>query len=438
MNERAQTSERGQVLPIALAVLLILTIFVPLMVFYTQRDSIWAVKQAATTRAFHLSEAGVEKAYLYISQSTTTWQALMDGTAQAGYNFDVSYSDIDGGTYSVSITSGPASQEVTVVSVGRDKLKREVRSLKVVYGNSVYGAVAIYAGTGAQIGGGVNVEWGGIMSPYTISANSKNHPQFWSASQIITKDTDPSPPNCDSPNCVQWHSYYPNIPPAPAIDFVTYRTSAAANVTGGCPASGHTTTPTGCYYNGAVTSWKETTAGTIFIEGDLTITSPGMYHHGDMVVMGNINLPNGQWGNGPANTPMTMPSDAWKQYGNDWTYYYNNFDNSSAVFPGVNGTHTTPSVCHGATANTTGCTSSKLAVNGMLYVGGNFNNGGGGGGNSDIYGALYVLGSATQTAASGVTFYYNAAASSGLLTTSISLSRISWQDSNYGWPAALP
>lgn len=74
----------------------------------------------------------------------------------------------------------------------------------------------------------------------------------------------------------------------------------------------------------------------------------------------------------------------------------------------------------------------------MLYVGGNFNADGGGGGNSDIYGALYVIGSASQTASSGVTFYYNAAASTGLLTTNVSLSRISWQDTNYGWPSALP
>lgn len=434
MKRSARKPAKGQVLPIALAVLMILTIFVPLMVFFTQRDAIWAVKQAANTTAFHLAESGVEKAYLYISQSTTTWQALMDGTAQTGYQFDTSYSDIDGGTYSVSITSGPASQEVTVISVGRDRLKRETRALKVVYGNSVYGAVAIYAGAGAQIGGGVNVEWGGIMSPYTIDAANRNHPQFWSASQIATKDTNPDPPNCDSPNCVQWHAYYPNIPPAPSIDFTAYRTSAAANMGGGCPAGG---TPAGsCYYSGSVANWKYTTTGPIFIEGDLTIKSPGMYHDGDMVVMGNVNLPNGVWGNG--SSAMTMPPDAWKQYGNDWAFYVQNFDNAQATYPGLNGTYTTPAVCHGSVSNTAGCSSSKLAVKGMLYVGGNFNNGGGGGGNSDIYGALYVIGSATQTAASGVNFYYNAAASSNLITTNVSLMRISWQDSMYGWPPALP
>lgn len=421
---------RGQVLPIAIAVLMILTIFVPLMVFYTQRDAAWTVKQAASTNAFHLAEAGVEKAYLMISQSTITWQALMDGTAQSGYSFDTSYGDVSGGTYSVSVTSGPDSQEVTVYSVGRDRQKREVRALKVVYANAVYGAMAIYAGTGAQIGGGVNVEWGGVMSPYTIDAASRNHPQFWSASKIISKDTDPNPPNCDSPNCVQWHSYYPNIPPPPSLRFNDYRSSAAANTTGGCPAGG---TPSGsCYYAGSVTNWKQTTNGTIFIEGDLTIKSPGMYHAGSLIVMGNVNLPNGVWGNGTAT--MTMPSNAWKQYGNDWSFYRSNFDAAApTTFPGLTGTYTTPSSC-----DPTACVSTKLAVNGMLYVGGNFNNGGGGGGTSDIYGAMYVLGSATQTAASGVNFYFNAAAASGLLTTNVSLVRVSWQDSTLGWPSSLP
>lgn len=343
MSQKTRTPRRGQVLPIALACLLILTIFVPLMVFFTQRDAIWSVKQAGNTRAFHLAESGAEKAFLYLVQSTTTWTNLMNGTAQTGYVFDTSYADVNGGTYTVSITSGPGTQQATVISVGRDNLRREVRSIKVIYGNSVYGAIAIYAGAGAQIGGGVNVEWGAIMSPYTINANSRDFPQFWTASQIITKDTDPSPPNCDAPNCVQWHSYYPSIPPAPSIDFTMYRASAAANTTGGCSANASVATPAGsCYYAGNVTNWNETTTGTIFVEGDFTVKSPGMYHNGALVVMGNVYLPNGVWGKGTAT--MTMPADAWKQYGNSWTHYHNTFDTGSpATFPGLTGTYTTPS-----------------------------------------------------------------------------------------------
>lgn len=418
----------------ALAILLVLTILVPLMVFYTQRDSIWTVKQAANTTAFHLAEAGVEKGYLFLAQSTITWSNVMKGQAQTGYNFDVGYADVSGGTYAISITSGPGSQQATVITVGRDARKRETRALKVVYSNASYGATAIYAGKGVQIGGQVDVEWGGVMSPGTIDAANRNHPQFWSAGQILTKDTSPNPPNCDSPNCVQWHAYYPNIPPAPQLDFSFYRSSAAANTGGGCPAGG---TPAGsCYYAGSVSNWNYTTTGIVFVEGSLTVKSPGMGHTGSFIVMGNVNLPNGQWGySGSPGTSLRLPPDAWKQYGNDWTFYRNTFDQSAPMsFPGLNSTsYTSPTLCVPSP-----CLSQKVAVNGFMYVGGNFNNGGGGGGNSDIYGVLYAIGSATQTASSQVTFYYNADAANNIITTNISLSRSSWQDATYGWPPALP
>lgn len=434
-TSRRTLDARGQILPIAVAILIVLTILVPAMVYYAQRDSIWSAKQASNTGAFHLAEAGIEKAYLFVSLSTSTWDILQLGTAQADYNFDKSYTDIAGGTYTVSVTSGPGAQQVTIISVGRDRLKREVRALKAVYSNSIFGNTAIYAGRGVQIGGQVTVEWGGVMSPYTIAANNLGHPQFWSASQILTKDTDPNPPNCDSPNCVQWHSFQANLPPPPTIDFDFYRSSAAINFTGNCPAGG---TPAGsCYYASgaaAAADWKETTNGIVFFEGALTVKSPGMYHKGAMVVMGQMNLPNGAWGVGSAT--MTMPPDAWKQYGNDWAAYRAGYDTAApATFPGLDNTsYTSPSVC----APASGCVSSKIAVNGFLYVGQNFNNGGGGGGNSDIYGVLYSVGSATQTANSPVTFYYNGNAANQIKATNVNLTRVSWQDTLVGWPASLP
>jgi hypothetical protein len=114
------------------------------------------------------------------------------------------------------------------VQHARDRYGKETRALRIIYGNAILGDTAIFSGQGVQIGGGVDVEWGGVMSPYTIAANSKNHPQFWSASQITTKDTSANPPNCDSPGCCQWHAYQANLPSPPLIDFDFYRASAAA------------------------------------------------------------------------------------------------------------------------------------------------------------------------------------------------------------------
>lgn len=418
-------NDKGQILPGAVAMLTILAVMVPAMVMWIQRENIFATKQNMNTTAFHMAEAGIEKAYLYVSLSTITWNAIQNGTAQADYSFDKKFTDIEGGSYAISITSGPAAQQVTIVTVGRDRYGKESRALRAVYSNAIMGDTAIFAGQGVQIAGGTNVHWGAVMSPSNIDATSRDYPQFWSASQIIGKDTSANPPNCDSPGCCQWHSFQATLPTTPALDFDFYRTSATA--TTGCPAGG---TPAGrCYYGGNVTGWNNTTAGkTIFIEGDLSVTSPGMFHTGTMIVMGNINLPNGAWGNGTAT--MTMPTKAWKQYCNNWAAYtgYATDTTAPAAFPGINSDYI---------ATVAPLTSTKIAVNGFLYVGGNFNNGGGGGGNSDVYGVLYAIGTSTLSAASPIDFYYNGSATSNIVTTNVSLSRVSWQDEVRGWPSGL-
>ncbi|MDE2492090.1 MAG: hypothetical protein KGM24_14675 [Elusimicrobia bacterium] len=432
MSQRSPVSRRGQVLPIVVIAMMVLMVLVPLMVFYTQTESRWSVKQAASTRAFHLAESGIEKGYLAISESTNVWTDLQSGTVPADYRFDKEYSDIDGGTYAISISSGPGTQQATILSVGRDSKGREVRAIEATYSNSPLSGVAIYAGKGAQIGNGVNVEWGAILSPNTIDAASRNHPQFWSATSIISKDTNPDPPNCDSPNCCQWHAYQTNLPPAPSIDLDFYKSSATAS---SCPTGNPNKYPSGaspagsCYWPTDVTFKSVTGTGqTVYVNGNLTIQSPGIYIQGNLLVTGNVILPNGVWGNGSAT--MGVPSDAWKQYCNDWSYYKTNFDTAApAAFPGLASSYAPTGLTY---------PSSKLSVNGLLYVGGNFNDGGGGGGNSDVYGALYALGSSTETANSPVNFYFNADAASNIKTTSIILTRTSWRDSTVGWPSGLP
>ncbi len=416
--------ERGQILPGAIAMLVILAVMVPAMVYWVQRENIFASKQSRSTTAFHLAEAANEKAYLYVSQSTITWNLIQSGSAMTNYKFDKAYTDIAGGTYTISITSGPGTQQMTVVTVGRDRYAKETRALRIVYANTILGDTAIFAGGGVQISGGSNVHWGAVMSPNNVDATSRNYPQFWSASQITGKDTSANPPNCDSPDCCQWHSYQTSLPTTPLIDFDFYRSSAAAST--GCPAGG---TPAGsCYYAGDVTGWSNTTSGkTIFVEGSLGVSSPGMFHTGTMIVMGNINLPNGVWGNGTVN--MTMPTRAWKQYCNSWAQYQSYGDiTAPAVFPGLDSDYN---------ASATTVSSSKISVNGFMYVGGNFNNGGGGGGNSDVYGVLYAIGTSTISASSPVDFYYNGNAAGGIVTTNVNLVRSTWQDEVRSWPSGL-
>jgi hypothetical protein len=429
-------NSRGQVLPLAIMLLLVLLIMVPLMVVFSQTEAKWSVKESQSTQAMHLAEAGIEKAYLKISVSTLTWVSLQAGGATASaaltnYNFDKSFSDMGSGTYTISITSGPGNQQATIISVGRSSALKMTRAIKAVYSNSPLGGISIFAGKGAQIGGGVNVEWGGVASPYSIDSGGRNHPQFWSASSIVGKDTDPNPPNCDSPSCCQWHAYYSGLPPAPTLDLNYYASSAAASNCAGLDISPGVATPAGsCYYAVSQTSVKgsPTTQGqTIFVNGDLTVSSPGIDIVGNLLVTGNINLPNGVWGTG--SHTMSIPSDAWKQYCNDWAVYQGYDAGAPTSFPGMSSSYSPAGLTKAGTG--------KTAVYGLLYVGGNFG-GAGGGGQADIYGALYSVGSSSETSNSGVTFYYDAAAASNLQTTAIILSRVSWQDTLNGWPPALP
>ncbi len=425
-------ARRGQIMIIAIMCLLVLAIMLPVMVMYTRTESNWSVKDSQSTQAFHLAESGIEKAYLEISLSTQNWITIQNGGALADYHFDKSYTAVGaGGSYAISISSGPGTQQATIISVGRDIRKREVRAIMAVYTNSPLGGIAIYAGKGAQIGNGVSVEWGGVVSPNIIDPGGAAHPQFWSASSIVGFDTNPTPPNCDSPACCQWHSFMANMPPAPTLDLGFYASSAAASNCSGM--GGGTQSPAGsCYFSGSVTTdhtWSGVSGKTIYVDGDLNVTSSGKLDVvGNLLVTGNVNLPSGAWGQG--SHIMNIPSDGWKQYCNDWAFYKSNFDGGApSSFPGLNASYAPTGLTH---------SSSKLAVYGLLYVGGNFNNGGGGGGNSDVYGALYSMGSSSETAHSAVTIYFDADAAKNLQTTQIILTRASWQDSNVGWPSALP
>ncbi len=429
---RSIKEEKGQVLAIVIVLLLIVSTLVPVMVMYTQRESVWTAKQAHNTTAFHLAESGIEKGFLAVSQSTLTWVNLQDtGVPIEDYHFDREYTDISGGTYAISITSGPLEEQATIVSIGRDTKKREVRALKAVYTNSPLGGIAVYGGGGAQVDGGVEVEWGAVISPGTVNADSRLSPQFWSASGITTYDTNPEQPNCDPVDttnntaCCQWHAYATNIPLNPIIDLTFYKSSATAST--GCPTGG---TPEGsCYYTGNV-SWssQDLIGKTVYIEGNLTLGSPGLDMKGNLIVMGNMSTTSGNFGKGTYNMPM--PTDAWKQYCRNWDYYRSEWDGAaSATFPGINASYTSnPAITQG---------SNKIAVWGLMYVGGSFSVGGGGGG-TDMYGVMYVVGTATMTSSSAVTLWYNAEAAKSLQLTRLFLSRVSWQNTLNSWPSNLP
>lgn len=404
-------------LVLVLALLVVMSTLVPLMVLYTQRESRWSEKQTQSTTAFHLAESGIEKGYRAISLSTATWYALTDnGTQITDFKFDKAFTDVPGGSYTVSITSGPEEREATVISVGRvTKGSRSVvRAVKAVFAQ-FSDDIAVQSLGGVNVNGKVDVEWGAVISERDINTDGRTYPIFKSAADIVDRDSDgEGGVNCDQPNCCQWFSYNQDVPKDPGINLGQYRTDANA---------------IGRLYVGDQ-SWKNTDytgGGTTYVEGNLTLAQT-LNIVGNLIITGNLNVPNGVWGSGSVD--MTVPQTAWKQYCNNWSYYKTTFEpaNAYSAYSYV------PSGYKSAATLNYQPTQNKTAVQGFLYVGGNISGSGSGSGNTRIFGSVFVVGSVTLGSNSNVTVYYDRVAAKEVKTLRLNLRRESWQSLLRDWP----
>lgn len=420
--------ERGAILVGVILLLVVMSILVPAMVLLVQREAKWSVKNQHDMAAFHQAESGIEKGYRALTMSTGTWYALIEqGTGINRFLWDYRFTDIDGGHYSVGVSSGPEERQATVVAIGRDKKGNAVRGLKAIYAQNTLGDIAIQAMDGVQVAGGVQVEWGAVVGPDYLDAGGRTYPQFWSAAGL-SFDNDPNPQNCDQPDCCQWFAFSPDVPPDPGIDLAFYRSSAAATT---CPIAGGT--PEGsCYYKTAQ-SWDsfDLTGGVVFVENNLTVGTPGVNVIGTLMVTGNLTTTSGAWGKGSA--VMAVPRTAWKQYCNNWAHYLSEFSDpdAPAAFPGLDSTYlSSTTFTHNPNPN------GKFAVQGFMYVGGAFSTSGGGG-NAFVYGNMLAQGSVSIAANSGVTVFYNKEAAQNIRTKKVNLRRILWQDQVLPWPSGL-
>lgn len=437
---------RGQVLIGVIIIMLVMAIIVPAMVMFVQNEAKWSVKQNENVSAFHLAEAAIDRGYRKISESTGTWaDAQENAIFPSGYQFNRVYTDLTGGCYAISISSGPVDDQVTIISVGIQSKGHETRAIKAIYTNSATD-IAIHAkGAVGITGNNFQLEWGAVVTPKAITIGTRSHPQYYSGSSI-DKDTNGSaPPNCDSPNCIWWYSYDSSIPPQPDIDFDFYRSSAQGVVLGAdetvaasCAASpaGSTYYPATCANPvtfGNVTTQK---GRTIFVEGNAHINSSGGNHHiiGNFIVMGNLTTSNGNIGTGTETIPI--PQTAWKQYGNDWPFYLATYNipggdtTAPAAFPGLTSGYRSPAT---AVFTITG----KIFTHGFLYIGGNFSTGTGGG-SFALVGTAYVNGNVSLDTNSQGRLYYDAETGNKVKNTTIVLRRESWENlPKQTWPSGL-
>jgi Tfp pilus assembly protein PilX len=421
MKQPRRRLEGGQVLAGVVLLTLILMIIVPAMVRWVQIDSRMSVKDRKSTIAFNLAQAGIDRAYWKLKGSTTTWANARNGIALSGYNFDQAYSDVEGGAYRISISSGPASQTVTVIAEGRDTMNREKRAIKTVYTNLTIPG-AIISGAGISEGGSSIVHWGPMLAMSNItltgSAATNHFPRKLSKQVVLPFDVNGlTPPNTDN---LEWWSGY-NVPELPVFDFAALRSSAAATNTLNCSGTvtgthvNHVTCGSACtnctvqnlykdlYYNsGYVWYWDNNVSWT---------GSNGV--KGTVIVRGNLSIA-GTDNFVPA--AMNVPSSAWQEY--------QKFDTSAVnQYPGDTGLRSTAatyvlgscgSTCEGSASG------GDVGIEGFAYVGGTISMTG----DSDVHGALWV--EQGWSGAGNVMIFYDDSLS--LPQLNVTLARTSWQE----------
>ncbi|MDD5627488.1 MAG: hypothetical protein PHU21_00370 [Elusimicrobia bacterium] len=427
---------RGQLLVGVLLLLMLLALIVPAMVSYIQSESRWTVKQGQSANAFQLAEAAVDRGYQKVTESTGVWKSLQQGIPITNYHFDRSYDELEGGSYAIDVSSGPGEQSVTITGIGRDKRRKEVRALQVVYANASMGNSAIEAANGVTMSGSnVDVEWGSIMSPKTIDVGDKLHPAYYSASNIIVDGTNygPTDAHCDSPNCWWWKSYWSGVPPIPPIDFGSYQSSAAASGYAPYPAcytgSGKSKAKISYYTVGDLspTSCTDLSGNTYYVTGSWNNFDGAIA--GNVIVLGNLSFQNGSLNTIPTYAAR-VPGTAWKNYCNDWASYQA-YDSGASGQP----------ACFGSLNNTYKATGVTYdigpAVHGFMYVGGDLSLPNGGGNSGILHGVIVVNGRADVNTNAHGRIYYDDSIAANILVTKIELSRQSWQGVLLPWPASL-
>ncbi|MBL8023169.1 MAG: hypothetical protein JNK54_02650 [Elusimicrobia bacterium] len=407
----------GNALVMVVVILAVLMILVPGFVQFITSDTRLTVKANNSTRAFQLAESALERGFQTLTMSTATLALVSSGTAVAGYNFDVTYSEPNVGEYQIRLASQTAST-ILITGVGRTTADGAVRAVRAEYARLGDLNNSITAEGIVGMGGSTEVEWGSVLSRTGIATSGRNHPRFYSVGSVTPQDGNGSaPPNTDN---VQWWSYKTDLPPNPTLDLPYYQVQSQAD---GATISACGST----FYKVGDSSFKgcknggSPQTGTWFVTGNASFKpgSGGNIMEGVLIALGYVEIQ----GNGGSSRTMTVPvpPKAWKEYGNDWNYYRSNFDGAA---PGSYAA----AVAADYTASTTK-TIDNILFSGLFYAGGGLQFTGSG--NSSVYAAAIVQGA--PALGSNHTFYFNPDAAVAAKTTNRSIQRISWRDVACTW-----
>lgn len=451
-------SKRGQVLPVVMVALVVLSLVIAALIRWMQHDSLWAVKDQKSTAAINLAEAAIDRGAWKLQSSTYTWSQAAAGATIAGFNFDVTYYDVPGGSYRIRFATSTGGM-VTIVGEGRDTANKETRAISALFLNqTIYSP--LMAGGMVTWARGLGVYWGPIMSQGNIQlmddfVASQYYPRKFARGSVIGTAANPrdtnglTPPNTDN---TEWWSEYAGVPDVPILDFAALRSSAAATGTlnvYGCRNS----TPVGawdarssCGSTGSHNlhfgnSWNHplgarfspSTPYVWYWDGDVTLSgaycggsacnqSAGL--RGSVIVRGNLTIDTP----GEYNYTGPVPTNAWLEH--QKLLIATNDTSASSEYPADTGLRSNSSTFAFGTASWCqpgqGCGwRTTVGIRGFTYVGGNltilqF---------LDFNGAVWVNGTVTASGGSATAFcgiFYDNTLSVPALN--VILQRQSWQE----------
>lgn len=442
---------QGQMaITMVLSILLFLMLMFPVMNLFVQNEGKWSVKEKKSTTAFHLAEAGIDRARWKLLENDDFWYVTATGTL-AGYHFDQVYEGdtaAGAGTYTINITSDPVDATKRIVeSVGRDKTSSQIRRIRAVLINDNNANFATRAANlVSNTGGNDHIEWGPVISGNSIETctgggactpaktSFRIFPRYFSSGHVTPQDGGSTAASTDD---IYWWSYY-EVPPFPNVNFSAYISSANASdaLYGGAP-NGCGKTTGAKYHHTALMgaaefkNCQDTSGRTYYIDlgVDVTFKSGGTnFIRGTVIMQGNFIISGSGGANGAY--PAKLPPQAWKEYGHDATTWahYKVFD------PGC--PHATYAAALNANYLPTGVTYnlSNVLIHGFAYTGGS--QGLQGGGNCNINGVLLSAQNATMgTSTMGI--YYDDEVAQDIMMQGVVIKLHSWYEVKAEWPAGL-
>lgn len=459
---------RGQMaITMVISAMLLLMIAIPMMDTYVRNEAKWSVKERKSTLAFHMAEAGLDRGYWKIKENDANWVTLAEGGTIEGYDDDVVYSDIEGGSYKIKMQQGDTNLEVKITATGKDNSNNEFRALRAVY--SKEGVMAALQAGSVGGGGNAEVHWGPMMSISGMTlagAANQLYPRKYARTSITTtggypsrdSDINTTPnkgPHTDDGH-IEWWSYNepPGVPNILTPDTSYYITLAKAQT---CVPAG----TEGCYYDVANWTLNNLVDTTCTVGADPKVRvytgnatfGGNKYFCGVLIVLGNLTFSGGSSNSG--RITVTPPATAWKEYqcnvpshrGDDdpgdmstWPYETagahdpahpswcatSPHGDTAAVdeYPGDAGYHVAPSSYNfyngrTATGEMGGVAKADLSFNGYIYTAGTFNKG-----SDRIYGSVQVAGAGGLSG--GGDIFYNDGLDIEFLN--VNITRTSWYE----------